>query len=650
MKEPPATANVASTPELLTREIVWLTEAFERSALPAGPRELRSAFDAALEHIAALVVATWIPDYDERVVVELLLRDDDTSLPAGPRFGVGEYPTIDNAGLVALARRSLSAERLATLQHGANQERLEWEGAARRLKAGRDALGLFERSSPDVVRLESEETRERHEALAASENLHYELFAALGVFPPMQIRLAAQTLLGLTGASLPRVELLLDPLTGGVGRLGSLLPRAVIATALRRLRTAMEVAFPGSLGDRTADTALGARRSGRDEVAGPFRARPDDKAEAPLAAPDLVEHLAGGLEAIGVAAQLERCLAHGFMLGTIATRAKKRRRDIKLVDRVAFWSDSDAELESAELTARKKWHDEVYTRVAEDALQRVDRLAAPHFLTALRDQILRCHFALLALDTQLGTNYNGDYCCPIPLRLPAIGALFSLAALVGGRWGLSGGKDELLGHVAAYLTHSQPGASPFDALREQGRPPRPLTQHEVVVGAAEALRGSPLLPLLAQHHELRLRYEADSAGAIAAARSLSFWDDVEIFSKSPKKQAKEALERRAQLDWIGAVQVQAQLGALLERALHAYPPAQAYFELTSVRQAFEAVRTELRVSGSGKNRRYYCVLLGKNEALGALRGWTQRAIAIFGRMPSSGEIIERFTYNRLHAR
>lgn len=647
--KPPEPAT-ESTPALLAREIAWLTETFERSPLPAGPHELRSAFGAAAERIAALVLSTWMPDYDERAVVELLLREDDSSLPTPPRFSVGAYPKIDDAALAALARRSLSAERLVTLQEGANKERLEWEGAARRLKAGRDALGLFERSSPDVVRLENEETRERHEALAASENLQIELIAALGAFPPMQIRLAAQTLLGLTDTKFPRVELLLDPLTGGIGRLGSLLPRAVIATALLRLRSAMEVAFPGALGHRSGGPAIAGPRGGKDEAQSPFRARPREESETPLAAPDLVEHLVGGLEATGVVGQLERCLAHGFMLGVIATRARERRRDIKLVDRVAFWSDSDAELESKELAARKRWHNEVYARVAEDALQRVDRLAAPHFLTALRNQILRCYLALLALDTQLTTNRYNELCCPIPQRLPAIGALFDLAAVVGNRWGLSGGRDELLHHVAAYLRHTHAGPSPFELLREHGRLPRPLSQHEVVVGTAEALRHSPLLALMAQYDELRRRYEADSAGAIAAARSMTFWDELEIFSRSPKKDAKVALEKSARLDWIGAVQVQAQLGALLERGLDMYPPAQAYYELTPVRQAFEAVRSEVRSTGMGNNKRYYCVLLGKNEALGALRGWTQRAIAVFGRMPSSGEIIERFTYKRLWAR
>lgn len=651
MTSQPPDGATEPTPALLAREITWLTETFEKSALPAGPVELRNAFEASLEVVATLVLATWIPSYDERAVLSLLLEGDDASLPEAPKYSPGAYPVIDNAALAALARRSLSSERLATLQAGVAKERADWEIAARKLKAGRDALGLFERSSPEVVALEYEESRESHEAQAASENLQIELIAALGVFPPMQIRLAAQTLLGLTSASLPRVELLLDPLTGGVGRLGSLLPRAVIATALLRLRSAMDVAFPGALGDRGAGPAMGDRRGGRDEGASPFRARPQEESgEAPLAAPDLVEHLAGGLEATGVLAQLERCIAHGFMLGSISARAKRRRHDIKLVDRVAFWTDSDAELESKELAARRKWHDEVFARVAEDALQRVDRLAAPHFLTALRNQILRCYLALLALDTQLTTNHLSELCCPIPLRLPAIGALFELAAIVGGRWGLSGGKDELLHHVAAYLRNTRPGPSPFELLREHGRLPRPLSQHEVVVGTAEALRHSPLLSLMAQHDELRRRYEADSAGAIAAARSMSFWDDIEIFSRSPKKDAKVALEKSARLDWIGAMQVQLQLGALLEQGLFMYPPALVYYELTPVRQAFEAVRSEVRSTGMGNNKRYYCVLLGKNEALGALRGWTQRAIAVFGRMPSSGEIIERFTYKRLWAR
>lgn len=632
----------------LRADVDALIAQFQATLVPIGPPEAVAQFVARLERIAATVVATWIPDLDDRAVIAALTSgaaalDDEAPTAERPTVA-GIHAPIRAADLVRLARRSLPRERLEELDRAVRKERSEWEAAARRLKEARKALGLFERRSSEVDDAERVVQREGYEARAAVETLEIELTAALGAFPPMRVRLAALELLGLCAARLPRVEYVIDD-AGDFALQGSHFGRALAASALVRLQAATDAAFP--------DAARAPRALARSSAApaGPFRAAlRDGDAPAPvLEAPDLVKLVSGDLLRWGVTELMDRCAVHGAMLGAIDAAKRRSEKAITFGDRLAFWSDSPAEQAEAELKLRRRWHQEVFTSLAMDALGRVDRISSPHFLAALRDAVLRTSLALHAVSTRLEGGF-GSYRAPIPMREPTLASLFAIAVLLGSTWGLTGTKAELAGRVAQFLESASPGPSPFTALVASGKITRALSAHEVVVGVAEGLRQTPFLELMHTHRAHHFAYEADRAGAVQAETRLDFWERLEIFGKSPNRRMVEALEARAALDWASASQTYAQLNDLLDRALAPYPPAQIYFELSDVRAAFERIRSEVRTRGYGRNKQYYAVLFGKAESLWALRLWTRRAVVVFGRLPSSGEVLEHFATRALEER
>jgi len=187
--------------------------------------------------------------------------------------------------------------------------------------------------------------------------------------------------------------------------------------------------------------------------------------------------------------------------------------------------------------------------------------------------------------------------------------------------------------------------SPAAALTE----PHPLTMEQVVISVAEALRGGPWLAVHDHVVANAAAHAEATAGVQAAEASISTWDRINVLTDTPAEAHRDACAARAAEAAVAERAARAQLATLLATALGVYPPGAAYYALEPVRAQIAAVRAVLRRRTHTRrvgnvtttSTSYHCELLGKAEALAALRRWTVGATGVFGRLPPDGEILAR---------
>jgi hypothetical protein len=235
--------------------------------------------------------------------------------------------------------------------------------------------------------------------------------------------------------------------------------------------------------------------------------------------------------------------------------------------------------------------------------------------------------------------------CPVFHRAEALAAIDGVARVIAASWGLRGTRADLMHAVTAHLRTMPPAPSPAAALTE----PRPLAWQQVVTSVAESLRGGPWL---AVHDALEASAATRAQAEVArhaAEREVTTWDRIDVLSDSPSEQLRDAAEARAADAGYAEGIARFQLDTLLDTALAAYPPGAAYFGLEHVHRQVAAVRAVLRRrthtrrvgSTTTTSTSHRCELVGKPEALAALRRWTVAATAVFGALPSDGAILAR---------
>jgi hypothetical protein len=140
-----------------------------------------------------------------------------------------------------------------------------------------------------------------------------------------------------------------------------------------------------------------------------------------------------------------------------------------------------------------------------------------------------------------------------------------------------------------------------------------------------------------------------AAGGGGGGEPGGLWDKLNIFTDSPAEAERDTWNDRARVVWPLLHRTFVAQDAALEQALRHYPPGGAFYALESVRQRVMAVRGELRRHTSSRrvgnvthtSTTYSCELVGKSEAVTALRTWTFHAQQVFGRMPSDDALLER---------
>ncbi|MBI4957477.1 MAG: hypothetical protein HY908_36050, partial [Myxococcales bacterium] len=350
----------------------------------------------------------------------------------------------------------------------------------------------------------------------------------------------------------------------------------------------------------------------------------------------------------GLRPRLEQLLAHGLMVAAARRATRGAERRIRFADRLAFWSSSPDEAAAEDLEARERWHRAVLDAQRDAVLNTLGSITWNHPELAYQRSLRAAHAWLEAVSTY-GGNMAPDI-CPVHHRIEVLQALDATLAQLGRCFGLQGQLGDLAGAVLAHLRSTPP---PRAAPPPPG--PRRLAWDQVVLLVAETLRPTDFV---ARDHAIAAaaaaRAEASADAAVAAA-TVTFWDKVNVFTKSPAERRRDAKSAEATTEAGRLAAMMTQATGLLFDAMRAYPPAALYYGLIEARAAVAAIRAERRThtttTGTGSSRttttHHTCVLVGKEAALRRLRGWTRDMVRALGVTPTDTELCERWVATAL---
>lgn len=610
---------------------------------------------AALEELAERTRSVWFPDVDRRAIAELLWDDagraaaaaaDPGPLQADPRLG---WAPITHAELSTRAARALSTTGFAGARARLSKEHADWTAASQRLEQARAQVTLTDTLIPgpsvreqNVAVLRQALSTEEQEVVHAQEEVHLAISRALSSHPMMRVHDAALACAAVLRVPAPCRE-------GQISAGGAVIwqptacGRAVLWTAVTELRNACEAAFPG-LPD------LAWPRSGAELSLGPLAqlspyrqaavVTDDEARDAEQQAPR--GDAFGRLETHSMPAQLQRALAHAVALGDIERQHRAAEEQVSLLDRMIFWSASDAERAARQWEQRQRWHHALLDGLTTEALYRVEAAMGGEPLFALRRAIVTAAMALRAIRTHEGSS-SSSRTCPVIGQAEALGAAHRVASCLSQRYGPGGTRRSFADAVEQRLL------LPASAV------PRPdprvaLDYPELVDLAASELRSTAFV----QHrqHARQAGVLADQAQLAAnqADATVSLLDRVNIFSDSEAERQRNAQLHASKAQRDSAWGHHRAAEQLLDRAMRVYPPAVLYYALEQVTASIAAIRAEQRrhtstskVGNRTVQRTYYtCELLGKQRTCDAFRRWTQWVLQVFGPLPSAGELLERY--------
>lgn len=266
----------------------------------------------------------------------------------------------------------------------------------------------------------------------------------------MRLALACQRAAGVLQARLHGVELAFDG-GGALARVPTSRFRGLFLAALVDLRGVLDATLPG-LGALVAarggvrdaeDLARAAQAQAAADV-GPYRRAGVAEDDAPPPPPPtraaLEAQLDVAFERLGLRARRDRALAHAAMLASLSRWRRAAAIRVGLVDRLAFWSESEEQGALAGLEARERWHRGLAHAMVEDAIGCVRAGTQGVFVVALRDALVRAHLEVDGLGTTRGSS-SVSMSCPVLRHGEARAAVDDLAAAVGAAWGMRGGQQ-----------------------------------------------------------------------------------------------------------------------------------------------------------------------------------------------------------------
>jgi hypothetical protein len=618
--------------------------------------------------LAERVLAVWAPNVDTRALAAALADDTMRSANAlrqttTPREdAVLGWEAVGHDELLARAAASLEASGFAQARAAIAKNAAEHATLARQLEEARRAVSFIDRvmpgESPAEARVRSFEqglNHEQQELVAATESAKLAVDRALAVHPPLAIHAAALAALGVLLTATPRLEAAIEPHSGALAHRPSAHVRAFVLAALVELRRSLERAFPGLSelvsgrgGARDARELDRARAAARGAVVGPYRregASEDDQPPEPRSYESEAAFL-DDLERWQLRASVGRALVHAGMIARARTMITQTEEDNSFFERLVFWRESEPQKRQEELEASARWHSSLLDAMGFDAVGRVAQAGSYQPLLAFHALLVAAQGAVRAITTYSGSSSTSKS-CPTLGKEEAMAAVDRLVAHLAACYGMRGDRDQLIADVAQRL-RSPARAAAFPRGRA-------LDHAALVDGLAEVLRPTELLTLVDRVAHARQRYDQSSHASQAAASQVTFWDTVNVFSDSDAERLRDHYSAEAVALWASLHTDIARVNQLVDAALPNYPPADAYYALLRVRaivgvvHAVQRSTTTTHRSGNSTytTTRYYCELVGRNEALRALERWTMIAVRVFGTVPSASELLERWVAREL---
>lgn len=590
---------------------------------------------AALAGLAGLLRRTYFPELDFAGLRERLA--DASACQA--LSGLAEQPLRTAPGLgyapvgdVALGR---VAEQL--LGNGFFAARYREDLLLRRcaeLVAQRDAadeaIGLWDRinvlsESPDeliVVTVGSEHKTAEAELRQVVERQHRLLHAAMRAYPPLDFYHGVVEALGIAELLATAKEPVITA-NGTVVHRSVVAPRALLLAAVRRLQAVFAATFPG--------------------VPSPQELRQGASAAAPglYGDPRAAAFVARAGASQRLQALRDEALAHAGMVGQLGRELAEVKGRISVIDRLVFWSDTDAEQAERALAGRSEANAAWAGRLWQQMLTEARQIGATIGPLAARDWAVAVAAAIAAIHTDSGSS-SFPKNCQVYQREGALAAIASLRSVFERIYGVRGGLPELM---AATVAASPVAHVVYEDPIQGYAPLGPEALHQLL---AARVAGTDFAAL---HHETGRRQgslrRADQAREEVEG-DISLWDRINVFKTTEAEAQRDALKQQ-----IGGLAgelelLRGRLEGQFWEALQGYPPALIAAELTAVVEAVDDIRAVCRsytvTVGSGKNRttqtRYKCELVGLDLAINAFTRWSARMVQGFGEQLGYHELLE----------
>ncbi len=590
----------------------------------------------ALLGLIALLRRTYFPGLDFAALRARLADASACQTLAGlaevsstPHSRLGHAPLEGDAPLGRVAERLLDNGFFSARyrEEELGQRCAELQGVERAADAG---VGFWSRinvltSTPeelarDAARAEIKAAQERLRRVVDQQQQL--LHDAMRAYPPLDFYHEVVEALGVTELMKAETELVITA-KGTVANRSVIAPRALLLAAIRRLQDVFAASFPGV----PAPRELASRSTGE--------------------APSLRGHAAvsGFLEraaaSSGLRALRNDALVHACMVGQVTRELEEVEENISLLDRLVFWSDTEDEKAAAALARRAEANTAWTWQLWEQMMTEARRLGADIGPLATRDWAIAAIVGIAAIHTDGGSS-SFPKSCEVYKREEAREALVALRTVFAEIYGVDGGVSHLMAATVASTPVEQ--AVLADSV------------HVYAPLEASALHG-----LLAHHlseTSFTRNYEdvSQRLGALHSAseqrtsveRDISVWDRLNIFRTTEAEAKRDALkETIGELEQSLGQQRQALADQFWE-ALRVYPPALLRAELDVVIDAVDDIRAACRTYtvtvGSGNSRRtetrYRCVLLGKDEAIAAMRRWAALMVRVFGEQLAYHELLE----------
>ncbi len=596
----------------------------------------------ALRSLARRLLSTWLVGFDSIDFFRAVYRGEGSAADApkhvelvDPDFG---HAPITVETLAALVRGALDRAGFPAAQreHRAATDALEQARAdyrtAQAAVSWLDKLNVFRRSDSEFERDEQEARFVAlHEELERSwHRLRHRIHEGLRAYPVLDLH--QHVLEVLTAARLTKYEA--EPAFDRAGELSThhaAAFRAVLLRSLGALETCFAETFPGvplpsQLGLEAADTTAPSRHG------------------------QLVISYFAGLESSRAGELLDRCRQHAVMAGRASWRLEDLRDRISFFDRLVFWSDTEDEALADTLDEHRDWNRDWAAHLWEELLGEARAVGSEFGPFATRDAALLSAAAIGQIHTDAGES-SFPKSCTVYGREDTLNHLADVQGALKHFYGIDGSIGSLLQETA----NATPADTVVrgDALHGVGK----LSRAELVGVLAHELRGTDFRAALRRSTERIGEVEQVSAERASIASKISIWDKVNIFSTTADEQRKSELDATVDAMMTDRRNDITHVMALFREAVQRYPPAALYFALSDIIDAVNNIRAVCRsrttTVGSGKNRRtvtrYYCQLLGKGEAIGAMERWSRLLTASFGTLPTYHELVDTWQLRAIGA-
>lgn len=598
----------------------------------AGGGDLR----AALTELAGLLRRTYFPQLDfaalrtrlaDASACQALSGLAERPLPGSPRLGHapldGDAPLgkvaeqlLDNGFFAARVREDELLARCAALV-------TESEEADAAISLW-DRVNVFSKSADELrfVAASGAQKAAEDELRKVVERQQRLQHAAMRAYPPLDFYHGVVEALGIVGL----LEKTQEPVivrSGAVELRPVVAPRALLLAAVRRLQSVFAATFPGV----PAPQELGV---------GASAAQPGLHGDGRVAG--FVAQAAGSAR---LSALREEALVHAGMVGQLGRELEEVQGRISVIERLVFWSDTEAEKAARSLAGRSEanvaWTRRLWLAIVQEARQ----IGAEIGPLAARDAAVRVGPAIAAIHTDGGSS-------SVPMSCEVYGREAALTAVAGVRtvferiYGLRGTPGELMAATVA----AAPVAHPVYEDPVHGCTPLgPQALPQLLAARAQGTA------LVAVYRELaaqqRVLAQTDQARE-AVKGKISLWDTINVF-KTTDEEARYK-ELKAQVGGLARREqmLRERLWELFGAALAGYPPALLWSDLARVVEAIDDIRAVCESYtvevGSGDDKRtetrYRCSLVGKGEAQRVMTWWCGRMVALFGEQPGYYELLE----------